>query len=112
MSFEARCPQCLFLSRQLGRTTPCLLHVSLLNASDPDGIDLVATDAARDPEANGGRQSEYDEPYAFGRLRPTVDRPGPFSLREYVRLQLLRTRLQANPSPLDQPDPSRSLSHR
>lgn len=112
MSFEARCPQCLFLSRQLGRTTPCLLHVSLVNASDPDSIDLVERDAARHPVTDGGHQSEYDEPYAFGRLRPTVDRPGPFSLREYVRLQLLRTRLQANPSPLDQPVPGRSLSRR
>jgi hypothetical protein len=46
---------------------------------------------------------EYDEPYAFGQLHPTVDRPGPFSLREYVRLRLLRSRIQAEPSPLDQP---------
>jgi hypothetical protein len=37
----------------------------------------------------------YDEPYEFGRLRPTVDRPGPFTLREYTRLLLLRSRVQA-----------------
>jgi hypothetical protein len=58
---------------------------------------------------------DYDEPYAFGTLRVTVDRPGPFTLREYVRLQLLRTRIQADPSPLDVPaacTQARSLSRR
>jgi hypothetical protein len=57
----------------------------------------------------------YDEPYTFGQLRLSVDRPSPFSLREYVRLQLLRTRIQANPSRLDRPTPraqARSLSRR
>src|SRR5260370_16863212 len=29
MSFEARCPQCLFVTQHLGQSTPCLLHVSL-----------------------------------------------------------------------------------
>src|SRR3954452_1263669 len=32
MSFEARCPQCVFLTSQVGRPTPCLLHVSLVEA--------------------------------------------------------------------------------
>jgi hypothetical protein len=73
MSFEARCPQCLFVSRQLGQPTPCLLHVA---------------------EASAGAPAEYDEPYEFGNVHPTVDRPGPFSLREYVRLRLLRGRVQ------------------
>lgn len=100
MSFEARCPQCLFVSRQLGQPTPCLLHVS-----------LPATAAT---ETTQPRQDTYDEPYAYGELRPTVDRPGPFSLREYVRLQLLKSRIQANPSHLDQParTQARSLSRR
>jgi hypothetical protein len=74
----------MFVSRQLGQPTPCLLHVSL------------ARETVEETPS-----SDYDEPYAFGQLRPTVDRPGPFSLREYVRLQLLRSRLQANPSALD-----------
>ena len=107
MSFEARCPQCLFVTHQLGRPTPCLLHVSL--AHQPD----------LEPRADVTRTAsvaiDYDEPYVFGRSRPTVDRPGPFSLREYVRLQLLRTRIQHNASPLDQPArraPARSLTHR
>jgi hypothetical protein len=101
MSHEARCPQCLFVSRQLGQPTPCLLHVSLACDGEPEAeptpVDL-----------------DYDEPYAFGQLRPTVDRPGPFSLREYVRLQLLKSRIDANPSKLDEPagPQARTLSRR
>jgi hypothetical protein len=107
MSFEARCPQCLFVTHQLGRPTPCLLHVSLAHEPDLEAREegtLTATIAA-----------DYDEPYVFGRSRPTVDRPGPFSVREYVRLRLLRTRIHDNPSPLDQPSRrahARSLTRR
>jgi hypothetical protein len=75
MSFEARCPQCVFVSRQIGQPTPCLLHVEV--------------DAQPELEAS----QDYDEPYIFGQIRPTVDRPGPFTLREYVRLALLRSRV-------------------
>jgi hypothetical protein len=92
MSSEARCPQCAFVSRQLGQPTPCLLHVSLLVPAEA-GIE----------ETHVASIQDYDEPYAFGGARPTVDRPGPFSLREYVRLQLLRSRIEADPSPLDAP---------
>jgi hypothetical protein len=82
MSFEARCPQCVFLSRQLGQRTACLLHVSLAAAAaDDEPVSVVAT---------GG---DYDEPYVFGR-QLTADRPGPFTLRQYVRLLLLRSRVQ------------------
>ena len=97
MSFEARCPQCLFVSRQLGQPTPCLLHVSLACESEAANVATAETDQHT--------VDDYDEPYAFGELRPTVDRPGPFSLREYVRLQLLRCRIRATPSALDQPAP-------
>ena len=58
------------------RPTPCLLHSG-----------TPATPVAIAPA--------YDEPYEFGRRRPTADRPGPFTLREYTRLLLLRSRLQA-----------------
>lgn len=88
MSIEARCPQCVFVSQQLGQPTPCLLHLSEANP------EIVPAPPPR---------ADYDEPYVFGRARPTVDRPGPFRLREYVRLQLLRTRIQADPSALDAP---------
>jgi hypothetical protein len=79
MSFEARCPQCLFVSRELGQPTPCLLHVALAEPAP-----------APSPQPVG----DYDEPYVFGQIRPTIDRPGPFTLREYVRLRLLRSRIQ------------------
>jgi hypothetical protein len=94
MFSEARCPQCMFVSRQLGQPTPCLLHVSLVS----------------DPVPNPEPAGDYDEPYVFGQLRLTVDRPGPFSLREYVRLRLLRSRIQANPSPRDLPTRARASS--
>ena len=106
MSFEARCPQCVFVTRQLGQSTPCLLHVSLPDEPECESIE--------DIEPVTAQGVEYDEPYAFGQ-RITVDRPGPFLLREYVRLQLLRTRIQADPSVLDAPTrrpQARSLSRR
>ena len=91
MSFEPRCPQCVFVSRQLGQPTPCLLHVSLAAETEAEAVSASSVAATAD----------YDEPYTVGILRISVDRPGPFSLREYVRLQLLRTRLQAEASALD-----------
>ena len=106
MSFETRCPQCVFVTQQLGQPTPCLLHVSL-----PGEAECAPT---LDIEPVVAQGADYDEPYAFGQ-RITVDRPGPFRLREYVRLQLLRTRIQAAPSDLDAPvrrPQARSLSRR
>jgi hypothetical protein len=106
MSFETRCPQCVFVTQQLGQSTPCLLHVSL-----PAELECESTADLEPVLAQG---AAYDEPYTFGQ-RITVDRPGPFKLREYVRLQLLRTRIQADPSVLDAPVPrpqAGSLSRR
>ena len=92
MSFEAQCPQCRFVSQQLGQPTPCLLHVAL----EPElSREPAAVAANQSSAANESLAEDYDEPYAFGQLRLSVDRPGPFTLREYVRLQLLRTRVQA-----------------
>ena len=105
MSFEAQCPQCMFVSRQLMQPTPCLLHVS----QDFQAEQLVAIAPTSTVSV------DYDEPYEFGQLHPTVDRPGPFSLREYVRLRLLRSRMEAEPSRLDaasRPTHQRSLSHK
>jgi|SRR5438067_7539914 len=106
MSFEVRCPQCLFVSQQLGQSTLCLLHVALSCEAE--------SEPTPDLEPVAAQASDYDEPYAFGQ-RITVDRPGPFLLREYVRLQLLRTRIHAAPSALDAPARKphvRSLSRR
>jgi hypothetical protein len=85
MSFDARCPQCVFVTRQIGQSTPCLLHVSLTLPAEPS----VAADVC-EPTTS----LDYDEPFVFGQTRPTVDRPGPFTLREFVRLVLLRSRVQ------------------
>src|ERR1700687_4790481 len=105
MSFEAQCPQCMFVSRQLMQPTPCLLHVSQdVEAEQATANELVPS-----------LSDDYDEPYEFGQLRLTVDRPGPFSLREYVRLRLLRSRMEAERSRLDapsRPTHQRSLSHK
>jgi hypothetical protein len=83
------------VSRELGQPTPCLLHVAL---AEPD--------VAPVPEA----AADYDEPYVFDQVHPTIDRPGPFTLREYVRLRLLRSRIQeqrstVNASPVAQEEP-------
>jgi hypothetical protein len=108
MSHEARCPQCVFVSRQLGAPTPCLLHVSLVSDADVEPHAVSDTNVATAAQ-------DYDEPYAFGQQRVSVDRLGPFSLREFVRLQLLRSRIHAKPSKLDAPSAAahaRSLSSR
>jgi hypothetical protein len=106
MSFEARCPQCVFVSRQLGRPTPCLLHLSAAGDDAPEA----------EPEATAAVAAltcdDYDEPYTFGRLRPTADRPGPFSLREYTRLLLLRSRIHEERSTLDAPAQATRLVRR
>ena len=46
--------------------------------------------------------SGYDEPYRFGR-RPTVRAPFPFTERQFARLLIVRSRVQATPSAPDQP---------
>ena len=112
MSFEARCPQCQFLTQQTGQATPCLLHVSVVPEVQAQAL---AEAEAAERSAELAAEGAYDEPYAFGQLHVSVDRPGPFTLREYVRLQLLRTRVQADPSPLDTPPTTAqatSLTHR
>jgi hypothetical protein len=91
MSFEARCPQCLFVSSQLGQPMPCLLHVRLAASNDATPAEVDATEECVDPaQADAG----FDEPYVFGQVKPTVDRPGPFTPREYSRLLVLRSRVQ------------------
>ena len=45
----------------------------------------------------------HDEPYRFGR-RPTVRTPFPFTERQFARLLIVRSRVQAAPSVADQPE--------
>src|SRR2546423_349523 len=54
MSFEDRCPQCVFVTGPLGQPTPCLLHLPL------------ALEAPKSEPAG------YDEPDVFGRTKPTI----------------------------------------
>jgi len=66
------CQACAFVSSQLGPETPCFSHV-------------------------GRRRhviADMDESYAFGAPRPTLDRPGVFTIHEYARLLVLRSRVQ------------------
>lgn len=44
---------------------------------------------------DGNTAADHDQPYRFGR-RPTVTAPYPFSERQYARLLILRSRLQAD----------------
>ncbi len=84
MAFEPSCPQCVLVSRQLGRRVSCLLH------ADPS---LLVEGMPPRAEA-GGAVGDHDEPYALGRFEPSVDAPAPFSLREYARLLVLRSKVR------------------
>jgi hypothetical protein len=44
---------------------------------------------------DGSGAADHDAPFEFGRL-PSATAPYPFSTREYVRLLILRSRMQAN----------------
>jgi hypothetical protein len=43
---------------------------------------------------DGSGAGDHDQPYAFGR-RPRSDATGPFTIREYSRLLVLRSRVEA-----------------
>ena len=87
MSYQVLCPQCFVVSQQLGDEMPCLLHVR---------FDFVREPADRVVDAPSGAAVEEAE-VAF--MRPSIDSPAPFSLRENTRLLLL----------LAQPEPRRDL---
>jgi len=56
-------------------------------------------DATTNPESSRGRpvkvDTSYDEPYQFGR-RPNTRAPYPFTERQFARLLILRSRLDAD----------------
>ena len=65
-------------------------------------------DANTNPEPARGRPEKsdapgYDEPYQFGR-RPNTRAPYPFTERQFARLLIMRSRLDAAPTDADQPD--------
>ena len=84
MAFQPGCPQCNFVSRQLSRQVACLLHVEL----------PVLTKELLDRAVQAGSPRTDDEPYETGFISPTTDAPGPFSLREYARLLVLRGKVR------------------
>jgi len=73
MTSQPGCQACAFVSRQLGPETPCFRHVGRVRP-----VVFVA-----------------DEAYAFGAPRPTLAQPGVFTVREYARLLVLRSRIEA-----------------
>jgi hypothetical protein len=64
-------------------------------------------DANTNPESSRPRPEKidtaYDEPYQFGR-RPNTRAPYPFTERQFARLLILRSRLDAAPTDADLPE--------
>ncbi len=94
MPFTPRCPQCLVVSRQLGRRVACLLHADL-----PPAAERAPNVAPPAP-----RQDRAETPASARPVAPTADAPAPFSLRELARLLVLRSRVRearapGNPGP-------------
>ncbi len=102
MAFEPSCPQCVLVSRQLGRRVSCLLH-----AEPPVLVDGLPSQA----QANG-HLGDHDEPYVVGRAEPSVDAPAPFSLREYARLLVLRSKVREQRGPGRHPLPAPGIGDR
>jgi hypothetical protein len=59
-----------------------------------DAINPSANAASRAGTKDGSSAADHDEPYAFGR-RPSARAPYPFNERQYARLLILRSRLDA-----------------
>jgi hypothetical protein len=58
---------------------------------------MDATSRGPSPVSSITDAASYDESYRFGR-RPTVRAPFPFTEREFARLLIARSRVQADPS--------------
>ena len=59
-----------------------------------DATNPSANAAPRAGTKDGISAADHDEPYAFGR-RPSARAPYPFNERQYARLLILRSRLDA-----------------
>ena len=62
------------------------------NETAPDGNDTVTTISG---SKDGETAADHDQPYRFGR-RPNARAPYPFTERQYARLLILRSRVQAD----------------
>ncbi len=65
-------------------------------------MDAISTATAASAQAVINAPS-HDEPYRFGR-RPSVRAPFPFTERQFARLLIVRSYVQAVPSIADQPE--------
>jgi hypothetical protein len=61
------------------------------NETAPDGNQTVTPISG---SKDGNTAADHDEPYRFGR-RPNARAPYPFTERQYARLLILRSRIQA-----------------
>jgi hypothetical protein len=61
------------------------------NSAATPAVRLDSTRGTRDGDGAG----DHDAPYLFGR-RPTASAPYPFTTRQYVRLLILRSRIQTD----------------
>jgi hypothetical protein len=62
-----------------------------MDATNPSSSSAQADTAGT---KDGSSAADHDEPYAFGR-RPSTRAPYPFNERQYARLLILRSRLDA-----------------
>jgi hypothetical protein len=81
MRSQSGCSACSFVSRQLRADVPCPFHAGV-------GHPLPAE------ERLAGADPEPDERSAARGTHPAANRPGLFTLREYARLLVLRSRIQ------------------
>ena len=94
--WSSTCSACAFVSRQLGTHTPCLSHAGAWSSADaePDSAPQLADATERHCQMTRPRVGRgHDERTVVSTPRPTADRLGPFTLREYACLLLLRSRV-------------------
>jgi hypothetical protein len=65
------------------------------NETAPDGNETETVVAPSTGSKDGDTAADHDEPYRFGR-RPNARAPYPFTERQYARLLILRSRVQAD----------------
>ena len=75
MVAHSSCSACAWVTEQLGSTTPCPFHAGDLTPDRSLAMDQVTE-------------------WCLAAARPTIDRPWPFTPREYARLLVLRGRVQ------------------
>jgi hypothetical protein len=72
-------------------TQELLAGMDTPNETAPDGNETVTPILGT---KDGNTAADHDEPYRFGR-RPNARAPYPFTERQYARLLILRSRVQA-----------------